>query len=93
MVPLLAFTEYLAVPDPLPEPDTVIQVLFVEALHVQPGCVVTVIIPAEPVRGALISEGVRLNRHVPLASVTVNVLPAIVKVVDLASEPVLAAAS
>ena len=48
----------------------------------QPGCVVTVIVPAEPVRGALISEGVRLKMHVALASVTVNVLPAIVKVVD-----------
>jgi hypothetical protein len=76
----------------LPEPATDIQALVVEAAHVQPACVVTVIVPDAPAGDAVISEGVSVNMHAPLASVTVNVFPAIVKAADLANEPELAAA-
>ena len=76
----------------MPEPDTVTQLLLVEAVHVQPGCVVTVIVPDVPAGGAVMSDGVTVNMHVPLASVTVKVFPAIVIVADRANEPVLAAA-
>jgi hypothetical protein len=78
------------VPEPVPEPDTVIQALVVVAVQEQPGCVVTVIEPDVPVGGAVISEGVSEKMQDVPASVTVNDFPAIVRVADLVSEPGLA---
>jgi hypothetical protein len=55
---VLACTVYVAVPEPTPEPDTVIHALVVVAVHEHPACVVTVIEPDVPVAGAVISAGV-----------------------------------
>ena len=79
-------------PEPVPAPETVTHALVVEAAHVHPACVVTTIVPDAPVVGAVIPEGVRVNIHAPLACVTVNVFPAMVKVADLANALVFAAA-
>jgi hypothetical protein len=46
------------VPEPVPEPETVIHALVVDAVHEHPACVVTVIEPELPVGDAVINDGV-----------------------------------
>jgi hypothetical protein len=83
-VPVFGCTVYIAVPDPVPEPDTVTQEAVVVAVQAQPACVVTVIEPDVPVGGAVIPEGESANVQDGLpASVTVNDFPAMVRVAAL----------
>ncbi len=90
IVPVLACTVYVAVPGPVPEPDTVTHALVVVAVQVQPACVLTVIVPDVPAAGAETSAGVSEKVQDGPASVTVNDFPAIVRIADLASVPGLA---
>lgn len=82
----------MAVPELLPDPETVTHGAFDEAVQLQPPVVVTVIVPVEPVGGALMSVGESVIEHVVLDSLTVNDLPAMVSVALLPTVPVFAAA-
>jgi hypothetical protein len=62
---------YVTLPDPVPEPLTVIQVTFDELVQVQPAAVVTVIVPLPPAPATFTSVGESVNEHVVLDSVTV----------------------
>ena len=69
---------------PLPDPETVIQTAVVEAVQVQPGCVVTVMVPVVSVAGTDRDEGDSVYEH-DAACVTVNVaLPIVIVPVRLA---------
>ena len=57
MVPGFAWTVYVTVPEPAPEPDTVIHAVLVVAVQLQVGDVVTAIDPDDPVGGGVISDG------------------------------------
>jgi hypothetical protein len=71
------------VPEPVPEPETVTQLLPDEAVQLQVDWVVTLIEPDTPAAGAEINEGVSVKVQDVPASVTLNVLPAIVRVAAL----------
>lgn len=70
-------------PEPVREPDTVIQELVVVAVHVQVDCVVTVMVPDAPVAGALIPDGENENVQEGPDCVTLNDFPPTVTVADL----------
>ena len=64
----------------------------VDDAHVQPDCVVTVIVPLPPDCATVRASGLTVNVHAAAASVTVNVFPAIVTVPDRVAVAVFAAA-
>jgi hypothetical protein len=80
------------VPDPVPPAVSVTHEAFVDAVHTQPDCVVTVNVPVVPPAGIVTRAGVTENVQDALGSVTTNVWPAIVSVADRALVVVFAAA-
>jgi hypothetical protein len=67
---------YVALPLPVPAPDTVIQLAALEADHVQPAWVVTPSAPLALEGPAVSDAGDNVNVHGTPACVTVNVEPA-----------------
>jgi hypothetical protein len=92
IVPVLACTVYVAVPEPVPDPVIVAHDWFEEVVHEQFAAVVTVIVPVAPFGAAVTSDGVTENVQVALGSLTVNDCPAIVSVAVRESVPVFAPA-
>lgn len=88
----MALAVHVAVPDPVPDPVTVTHVELDDVVQLQPARVVTVMVPVPPEGGGLIKVGEIEKLHEELDSVTLNSLPAIVRVAVLESVPVLAAA-
>ena len=77
-------------PAPDPDPETVIQLIVDDADHVQPGCVVTPMVPVVVDAGTMSVVGENVYEQ-PTFWVTVNVDPAIVIVPLRLVVPVFAA--
>ena len=80
-----------AVPLPLPDPLTVIQDTGLDALHVQPACVATVIVPVSVEPAAVKDVGETVYEQLAPACETVKDFPAMVRVSERAVVDVLAA--
>ena len=87
----LAIIEYVAVPDPEPEPVTVNQTLEPLVVQAHPGVVVTAIVPVVAVAGAVIDVGDAVKLHAG-PSLRVKTAPPIVSAALRAVELGLAAA-
>ena len=70
VLPEFAGIVYVTVPDPVPDPLTVIHEAPDDAVHAHVAEVVTVIVPVPPVAGAVKRSGVTENVHDGLGSVT-----------------------
>lgn len=79
-VPVFAAIVYVAVPEPVPDPEIVAHAAFEDVDHEQLDEVVTVIVPLAPEGGEVIDVGDTENVHGAAACVTVNVCPPIVTV-------------
>ena len=87
----LAATVYVTDPDPVPEPDTVIQETADPADHAHPSVAVTVIVAVPPPAGAFAVVGVIEYVHAAAPWLTWNVRPATVSVPLLVADEVFAA--
>ncbi len=92
MVPVLAATVYVAFPDPVADPATVIHEAVVDEPQPHVNCVVTAIVPVPPPTGTVTSSGVTENVHDALGSVMANAFPAMVRKAVLPSVVALGAA-
>ena len=92
VVPVFAAIVNAVVPDPGPEPVSVIQLTLSVADHAHPVCVVTAMVPLSPSGAPVRVRGLTVNVQAAAASLTVNVLPAIVSVAARVDVAVSAAA-
>jgi hypothetical protein len=92
LVPVWAGTVYVAVPDPLPDPVTVIHEAVVDDVQAHPACVVIVMVPVPPAADSVIRIGLAENVHDAPGSLTTKLRPAIVRVADRAVVPEFACA-
>ena len=83
---------YVAVPDPVPDPVSVIHDPVVDDVHAHVADVVTVMVPVPPAGDTMTRTGDTANVHVALGCVTTKLWPAIVSVALRADDVVLAAA-
>ena len=91
-VPAFAGIVYVAVPDPVPDPVSVIHDPVVDDVHAHVADVVTVMVPVPPAGVMTMRTGDTAKVHAALGCVTTKLRPAIVSVALRADDVVLAAA-